>query len=101
MQVADLRSRGGVLGFGRVRDEVAAIAGHAGRSRELPGQAVGIGREGVCGQGRLLETAVDERVDHRRDRHFVDEGGAVGGRRTHAEEFDACVPAVTVKFDVW
>lgn len=86
--VTDLHSRRGVLGFYPVRLEVAAITGQAGRFRELPGRAVGIGSVGIGSQGWRLEAAIDQPVDHRRNCHVVDEGGAVGTGRTGAEEFD-------------
>ncbi len=84
LEEADLRSGRSELGFRR--DPVAC---HAGRSRELPGHAIGIGCEGICGQGRLRETSIEKRVDHRRDRHFVEEGGAVAALRTQTKELDA------------
>ena len=85
----DLRAGRGVLGLFPIGGEVAAVAGYAGPCGELPGRAAGGVGKGVCGQGRLLESSVGERVLHGRDGHFVDENGAVGAGRTRSQEFDA------------
>ena len=80
----------GALGLAAVKR--AAVAAHPGRSRELPGRAIGRVLEGLRGQARRLETAVADRVRRQRDRHLVDQGGVVAAQRVQADELDGVRP---------
>ena len=52
------------------------------------GAPLGVDLVGVRGQRRRLETAVDDLVLRRRQRHQVDQGGIVAALRVHADELD-------------
>ena len=86
--VRDEADLGPLRGIGVAGGEAAVIGADPGRSGELPGRAAGRNLVAVGGQDRRLETAVDDLVVRRRERHLVDQGGAVAALRVHADELD-------------